>query len=184
MVGDPSPRAEGAALEAKKGIEVGHIFKLGTKYSDAMGFQILGADQQRKSVIMGCYGIGVSRTMAACVEGRNDEHGIVWPAAIAPYHVIITVMRPEPGSRAMQVATDLANELSRAGLDVLIDDRDERPGVKFKDADLIGVPIRLTLGDKALEQNAAEFKLRSDPGKGETVPLGEVCHKCVASLAG
>ena len=182
--GDPSPRAKGSVLEAKKGIEVGHIFKLGTKYSDAMGFQILGADQQRRSVIMGCYGIGVSRTMAACVEGRNDEHGIVWPMAIAPYHVVITVMKPEPGSRAMQVADDLAKQLSGAGLDVLIDDRDERPGVKFKDADLIGVPIRLTLGDKALEQNAVEFKLRTDAGKGETVPLGEIVSKCAAAAAG
>jgi prolyl-tRNA synthetase len=184
MPGDPSPRAEGAVLEARKGIEVGHIFKLGTKYSDAMGFQILGADQQRSSVIMGCYGIGVSRTMAACVEGRSDENGIVWPAAIAPYHIIITVMKPEPGSRGMEVANDLAKQLSRAGLDVLIDDRDERPGVKFKDADLIGVPIRLTLGDKALEQNAAEFKLRTDAGKGETVPLDAVVAKCLEAVGG
>jgi prolyl-tRNA synthetase len=182
--GDPSPRAEGAVLEARKGIEVGHIFKLGTKYSDAMGFQILGADQQRSSVIMGCYGIGVSRTMAACVEGRSDENGIVWPAAIAPYHIIITVMKPEPGSRGMEVAADLAKQLSRAGLDVLIDDRDERPGVKFKDADLIGVPIRLTLGDKALEQNAAEFKLRTDPGKGETMPLDAVVARCLEAVGG
>ncbi|MGP1309849.1 MAG: proline--tRNA ligase [Phycisphaerales bacterium] len=180
--GDPSPRAAGATLEAKRGIEVGHIFKLGTKYSDAMGFQILGPDQQRTSVIMGCYGIGVSRTMAACVEGRHDDNGILWPAAIAPYHVVVTVMKPEPGSRAMQVAEDLAAQLSRAGLDVLIDDRDERPGVKFKDADLIGVPVRLTLGDKALEQDSAEFKLRADPGKGETVPLGDVVARCLASL--
>src|SRR5690606_21026170 len=117
--GDPSPRAQGVALEAKKGIEVGHIFKLGTKYSDAMGFQILGPDQQLRSVIMGCYGIGVSRTTAACVEGRHDEHGLVWPAAIAPYHIVITVMKPEPGARATQVAEDLAGQLSRAGLDVL-----------------------------------------------------------------
>ncbi len=184
MPGDPSPRAAGAVLEAKKGIEVGHIFKLGTKYSDAMGFQILGADQQRSSVIMGCYGIGVSRTMAACVEGRSDDNGIVWPAAIAPYHIVITVMKPEPGSRGMEVANGLASELSRAGLDVLIDDRDERPGVKFKDADLIGVPVRLTLGDKALEQDAAEFKLRTDSGKGETVPLTEIVAKCLDAAGG
>ena len=121
--------------------------------------------------------------MAACVEGRHDEHGIVWPMAIAPYHVVITVMKPEPGSRAMRVAEDLAKQLSGAGLDVLLDDRDERPGVKFKDADLIGVPIRLTLGDKALEQNAVEFKLRSDPGKGETVPMGEIVDRCMAAAS-
>lgn len=182
VVGDPSPRAPGAKLEAKRGIEVGHIFKLGTKYSDAMGFQILNEKQERQSVIMGCYGIGVSRTMAACVEMSHDADGIIWPIAIAPYHVIIVPMKVEPDSAAMKAACELSGALSKAGFDVLIDDRDERPGVKFKDADLIGVPIKLTLGDKALAENSAEFKLRRDKdSKGEFVKLDQVVAKCLAA---
>lgn len=185
VAGDPSPKDPSAKLEARKGIEVGHIFKLGTKYSDAMGFQALDSDQQRTSVIMGCYGIGVSRTMAACVEMSNDENGIVWPISIAPYHVLITPMKAEADSDAMRAALELGAALSGAGLDVLIDDRDERPGVKFKDADLIGVPIRLTLGDKALAERSAEFKLRKDTqGKGELVPLTGVVERCLAAVTG
>jgi prolyl-tRNA synthetase len=181
MVGDPSPRSPGAKLEAQKGIEVGHIFKLGTKYSDAMGFSILDKEQKKQSVIMGCYGIGVSRTMAACVEMSHDDNGILWPAAIAPYHILITMMSPT-NPQHQEAAKKLSQDLAAAGLDVVVDDRDERPGVKFKDADLIGVPIRLTIGDKALAENAVEFKLRKDAGKGENVPLGEVVAKCGSVL--
>lgn len=181
IVGDPSPRAPGAKLEAQRGIEVGHIFKLGTKYSDAMGLLIMGTNQQRTSAIMGCYGIGVSRTMAACVEMSNDADGIIWPAAIAPYHVIISLMKHDDAQQR-ETATSLARSLSEAGADVLIDDRDERPGVKFKDADLIGVPIRLTLGEKALEQGGVEFKRRGASGKGEVVPLAEASGACVRAL--
>ncbi|HYE61050.1 MAG TPA: proline--tRNA ligase [Phycisphaerales bacterium] len=181
LAGDPSPKDAGAKLEAVKGIEVGHIFKLGTKYSDAMGFSILDKEQKKQSVIMGCYGIGVSRTMAACVEMSHDENGIIWPAAIAPYHVLITVMRPD-NEQQTSTAAKLAGELSAAGLDVLIDDRDERPGVKFKDADLIGVPVRLTLGEKALAEGAVEFKLRRDTGKGENVAVGAVVERCVGAV--
>jgi prolyl-tRNA synthetase len=180
LAGDPSPRAKGATLEAQRGIEVGHIFKLGTKYSDAMGFAIMDETQQRKSVIMGCYGIGVSRTMAACVEMAHDADGINWPLPIAPYHVLITPMKVEPDSRHMQIARELSARLADAGLDVLIDDRDERPGVKFKDADLIGIPIRLTLGDKSLAEDSVEFKLRSDAaGKGELVKIAGVTARCL-----
>jgi prolyl-tRNA synthetase len=181
MVGDPSPKAPGAKLEAQKGIEVGHIFKLGTKYSDAMGFAILDKEQKKQSVIMGCYGIGVSRTMAACVEMSHDDNGIIWPAAIAPYHVLITMMSPT-NPQHLEAAKKLSQDLAAAGLDVLLDDRDERPGVKFKDADLIGVPVRLTIGDKALAEGAAEFKLRKDTGKGENVPMASVVSKCVVAV--
>lgn len=183
LEGDPSPRAAGAKLVTGRGIEVGHIFKLGTKYSDAMGFAILDDKQQKRSVIMGCYGIGVSRTMAASVEQNNDANGICWPAPIAPYHVLITLMKPDD-AKQNEVAGRLACELVGKGIDVLIDDRDERAGVKFKDADLIGLPIRLTLGDKALEQGGVEYKTRRDPGKGEVVPLGEVTARCLAAING
>lgn len=182
VAGDPSPRAEGSTLEAKRGIEVGHIFKLGTKYSSAMGFNVLNEKQEREPVIMGCYGIGVSRTVAACVEMANDENGIVWPLPIAPYHVILIPMSVDPQGEAMKVACRLSGELAAAGFDVLVDDRDERPGVKFKDADLIGIPLRIVLGEKGLAQGAVEFKARTDAGKGELVKIEEAVGKCVAAV--
>jgi prolyl-tRNA synthetase len=183
VAGDPSPRSAGAKLEAQRGIEVGHIFKLGTKYSDAMGLQVLNHEQQKQSVIMGCYGIGVSRTMAACVEMSHDNDGIVWPAPIAPYGVLITLMRADNADHA-NLAERLSRGLADAGVDVLIDDRDERPGVKFKDADLIGIPIRLTIGEKALEQGGVEFKARKVAGKGEVIKTDGVVAKCLAALSG
>ncbi|MFN0132755.1 MAG: proline--tRNA ligase [Phycisphaerales bacterium] len=180
LAGDPSPRAAGAKLETARGIEVGHIFKLGTKYSDAMGLTILDAQQQRRSVIMGCYGIGVSRTMAACVEMSHDADGIIWPAAIAPYHVLITLMKPD-SEEHQKLAQQIAADLAAKGVDVLIDDRDERPGVKFKDADLIGIPVRLTIGEKALAEGSVEFKARKTPGKGSLVKLADVLSTCAAA---
>ncbi len=173
--GDPSPRAPGAFLEAKRGIEVGHIFKLGTKYSEAMGFEVPGQDQKRAPVIMGCYGIGVSRTMAACVEMSCDDWGIRWPMPIAPYHVLITVLKPD--AELLTQARTIAAELSSKGFDVLIDDRDERPGGKFKDADLIGIPVRFTLSVKSIEAGGVEYKLRTSEGKGEVLPLEDAIAK-------
>jgi prolyl-tRNA synthetase len=183
VAGDPSPKVPGEKLIAAKGIEVGHIFKLGTKYSEAMGLVVLDDKQQKRTVIMGCYGIGVSRTMAACVEMSHDENGIIWPAPIAPYHVLITLMKPEDASHR-SVCDRLTKDLAAAGIDVLIDDRDERAGVKFKDADLVGIPIRLTIGDKALAEQAVEYKLRKDAGKGENVKITDVVQRCVAVLNG
>lgn len=181
MAGDPSPRAD-ATLETGRGIEVGHIFKLGTKYSDAMGFAIMDREQKRQPVIMGCYGIGVSRTLAAAVEQNHDDNGIIWPAPIAPYHAHIVVMKPGDERHASTTET-LSHALADAGLDVLIDDRDERSGVKFNDADLIGLPIRITIGDKALDQGGVELKMRRDAGKGEVVSLAGVADRCIALLA-
>ena len=183
MEGDPSPRSEGAKLVTGRGIEVGHIFKLGTKYSDAMGMSVLDANQAKRSVIMGCYGIGVSRAMAASVEQNHDADGIIWPAAIAPYHVLIVLMKPEAADQ-QELATKLSNDLSAAGLDVLIDDREERPGVKFKDADLIGMPVRITLGEKALAQGAIEFKKRRTVAgdKGSMVPIADAVKTCVEAV--
>ena len=176
--GDPSPRSD-AKLEAKRGIEVGHIFKLGTKYSEAMGFEIMDKDQKRSPVIMGCYGIGVSRTMAACVEMSCDDWGIKWPMPIAPYHVLITVLKPD-GDLLTQANT-IADQLADKGFDVLIDDRDERPGGKFKDADLVGIPARFTLSAKSIEAGGVEFKLRSDEGKGEVMPVEDAIAKTLAA---
>ncbi|MEQ8770493.1 MAG: proline--tRNA ligase [Phycisphaerales bacterium] len=176
--GDPSPKAEGVTLEERRGIEVGHIFKLGSKYSDAMGLSVLDKDQKRQSVIMGCYGIGVSRTMAACVEMSHDDNGIVWPAHLAPFHVLITVLKPDEGR--MQVARDLADELAGKGVDVLIDDRNERPGPKFKDADLIGIPVRVTVSDRL--EGQVEFKTRTSEGKGEVIELSDAVQTCLKAL--
>lgn len=181
VAGDPSPRAAGVALEAKRGMEVGHIFKLGTKYSQAMGFSIMDASQERRPVIMGCYGIGVSRTVAACVEMSHDANGIIWPAPIAPYHVLITLMKPD--DRLSKAASDLAATLADHGMDVLIDDRDERPGVKFNDADLIGIPVRVTVGAKALDEGCFEIKHRRDVNKSALVPVADAVATCVSLLS-
>jgi len=181
IAGDPSPKAAGAKLETARGIEVGHIFKLGTKYSDAMNFSVLDDKQLKRSVIMGCYGIGVSRTMAACVEMSNDADGIIWPAAIAPFHILITLMKADSPEHAL-AAGRIAGELADAGVDVLIDDRDERPGVKFKDADLIGIPLRLTIGDKALAESSVEFKARKVPGKGDLIKFDAIVSHCITAL--
>ncbi|HYF14311.1 MAG TPA: proline--tRNA ligase [Phycisphaerales bacterium] len=181
MAGDPSPRAKGAQLVAARGIEVGHIFKLGTKYSDAMGLSVLDESQKQRSVIMGCYGIGVSRTMAACVEMSHDENGIVWPAPIAPYHALVVMLKPDD-ARQREVCETLARALSDAGADVLIDDRDERPGVKFKDADLVGIPVRVTLGEKALAENCVEIKRRTGGDKGSNVPIADAAKAVLAAL--
>ncbi len=177
MQGDPSPLNDGGVLEESRGIEVGHVFKLGTKYSDAMEFSVAGVEQEQISVIMGCYGIGVARIMAAAIETHADDDGIVWPESIAPYDVLITPIKF--AGEAEEVALRLAEELAEAGLDVLIDDREERPGVKFKDADLIGIPVRLTIGDKGLAEGAVEFKRRTEKGKGELVKIDQVVARCV-----
>ncbi len=180
VAGDPSPRAAGATLEARRGIEVGHIFKLGTKYSTAMGFNILDEKQERRPVIMGCYGIGVSRTVAACVEMSCDDNGIIWPAPVAPYHVLITLIKPDEAE--LKAAAALADELAARGVDVLIDDRDERPGVKFKDADLIGIPVRVTIGAKSLAERKVEIKHRKDTGTNALVALSDAADECVRLL--
>jgi len=163
--GDACARCEGGTFDAKRGIEIGHVFKLGTKYSDAMGFTVLDADQKRRPIIMGCYGIGAGRILAAAIETGHDDDGIIWPASIAPYTVhIVTIKLDDAGVTALD---SLLLALDAAGLDVLVDDRAERPGPKFKDADLIGCPIRLTIGAKSLAENAVEFKLRA-AGRGDT----------------
>jgi prolyl-tRNA synthetase len=157
--GDPCPHC-GAPLQVQHGIEVGHIFKLGTKYSEAMGATILNENGKEIPVVMGCYGIGVTRTMAAAVEQSHDQDGIIWPAAIAPFDVVIMAVNQRDEAQA-GFALDLYQQLETAGIDVLYDDRQERPGVKFKDADLIGYPCRVVIGKKAIAEGLVEIKWRA-----------------------
>ena len=156
--GDSCPRCRGELL-ATRGIEVGHIFKLGTRYSQAMDAGFLDEDGVKRHFVMGCYGIGVSRVMAAAVEQKHDENGIIWPMAIAPFQVIIVPVNVRD-EQQVDYAEKLYQELKEAGVDVLYDDREERAGVKFKDADLIGIPLRITIGPKSLKQNKVEIKKR------------------------
>jgi prolyl-tRNA synthetase len=157
--GDPCPHCDGS-LKTSRGIEVGHIFKLGTKYSDAMGATFLNENGQDETIVMGCYGIGVGRTVAAAIEQNHDERGIIWPIAIAPFQVLILLVNPN-NTAIRETGDKLNKELADSGVEVMLDDRDERPGVKFFDADLIGFPFRVTIGPKALEQGFVELKERS-----------------------
>jgi prolyl-tRNA synthetase len=157
--GDPSPDGQGTIVFAK-GIEVGHVFKLGTRYSEAMNAEILDENGRTKPMIMGCYGIGVSRTMAAVAEQFNDENGLVWPTNISPFDVHLIAVNMKDSAQS-ELAQELYSRLQAAGMEVLIDDRQERPGVKFADSDLIGLPVRVTVGKKAGE-GIVEVKIRKN----------------------
>ena len=162
--GDPCPVC-GAPVKHARGIEVGQVFKLGTKYSEAMNAVYKDENQKDQLIVMGCYGIGVTRTLSAIVEQHHDENGIIWPVSVAPYHAIITVVKPKDEEQS-KVAENIYDQLSKAGVEVLLDDRDERPGVKFKDADLLGIPVRITVGKRASE-GIVEYKLRREQDKSE-----------------
>ncbi len=157
--GDKCPKCH-EPLQIARGIEVGQVFKLGTKYSDSMKAYYRDEAMNEKAIVMGCYGIGISRTLAAVVEQHHDENGIIWPISVAPYHAIVTVVSINDETQ-MKMAEDIYAQLVEAGVEALMDDRDERPGVKFKDADLIGVPIRITVGKKAAD-GIVEYKLRRE----------------------
>jgi prolyl-tRNA synthetase len=164
----------GKQLSFCRGIEVGHTFKLGLKYSKAMNAAYLDADGKENLMVMGCYGIGVSRIVAATIEQSNDANGIIWPVSIAPFQVVIIPVSATD-ENVKQVSETLYSELLAAGVDVLIDDRDERAGVKFKDADLIGIPVRVTIGDKNLKNGNVELKLRRDKQDSvKLVPVQEI----------
>lgn len=166
--GDPCPRC-GARLDGRRGIEVGQVFKLGTKYSVAMGATFLDEEGQSRPAVMGCYGIGVTRTVASIIEQHHDENGIIWPASVAPYQVVVVPVNwQEAGQR--EAAEAIYQELLAAGVEVCLDDRDERAGVKFKDADLMGFPFRVTIGAKALAEGQVELVTRRGMGV-ERVPV-------------
>jgi prolyl-tRNA synthetase len=152
--------ATGQPLKIRRAIEVGHVFKLGTKYSEKLNAFFLDEAGQRKLCVMGCYGIGITRTLQAVIEQCNDKDGIIWPLAVAPYHVCITPLNVAPDSQAMKLAEQIYLELTARGIEVILDNRDDRPGVKFKDADLVGFPIRVGLGEKSLAKGEVEIKLR------------------------
>lgn len=159
--GDPSPDGTGN-LQIKRGIEVGHIFQLGQKYSEAMQAQVLNEHGKTQTMTMGCYGIGVSRIVAAAIEQNHDDKGIIWPAALAPFQLAIVPLNMQKSETVAACAEQLYSELRQRGIDVLLDDRNERPGVKFADMELIGIPHRLVVGDRALADGNLEYKGRCD----------------------
>ena len=157
--GDSCPRCSDGIMEIWRGIEVGHVFKLGTKYSEALRATFLDADGKEQVIVMGCYGIGVSRTVAACIEQNHDKDGIIFPLPIAPFHCIVSAVNAKD-AEVMAASEQIYHELTAAGVETLLDDRDERPGSKFKDADLIGIPLRIVVGSKNLADGKVELKHR------------------------
>jgi prolyl-tRNA synthetase len=173
--GDPCPRCDGGTLEIHRGIEVGQVFYLGTKYSEAMGAKYLDAEGRERPLEMGCYGIGISRLVAAAIEQNHDAQGIIWPFPIAPFQVLLLPINYK--DKVLQEACDrLYEQLNQRRVEVLLDDRDERPGVKFKDADLIGIPLRVTVGAKGLEKGCVELRWRRD-GRSEDLPVAEAAER-------
>jgi prolyl-tRNA synthetase len=178
--GDPSPKNDGGKLKASKGIEIGHVFKLGTKYSDAMKATFLDDKGASHPFIMGCYGIGIGRILIAAIESLHDDKGIVWPVAIAPYSVVITPVKYDGEIKI--VADRLHDALNAAGIDTLLDDRDARAGYKFADADLIGFPVRVTIGDRGVKDGNVEIK-RRDRTEATMVAIDQ-CVDAVRDLIG
>ena len=179
--GDPCPRCAEGKLEMWRGIEVGHVFKLGTKYSEALRATYLDADGKEQTIFMGCYGIGIGRTVAACIEQNNDADGIIFPIPIAPFHCIVSAVNAKD-AEVMAASEELYRALTSAGVDVLFDDRDERPGSKFKDADLIGIPLRLVVGSKNLAEGKVELKVRRG-GEVTLLPLAEAVDRVKSLVA-
>jgi len=177
---DKCPRC-GSDIKFARGIEVGHVFKLGTKYSKAMKAVFLDKDGQEKVMIMGCYGIGIGRTIAAGIEQNHDENGIIWPMPLAPYQVIITPVNVNE-EEVMKAAEGLYKSMLDENIEVIFDDRDERAGVKFKDADLIGIPLRVVVGQKNLVQGKVELKIRKN-GESKLYPLQEIVQQVKQIIA-
>ena len=178
--GDPCPRCEKGTLASFRGIEVGHIFKLGTKYSEAMNATYLDEAGKENPIVMGCYGIGVGRTMAAALEQNHDEYGVMWPVQIAPFHVMLLNLDPNDEKTA-KAAEDLYAALRAKGIEVLMDDLNQRPGFKFKDADLIGLPLQLTVGARSLRDEKVEMKIRKT-GEKKSVDLADAVTQAELAL--
>ena len=172
----------GQPLKIQRAIEVGHVFKLGTKYAEALDANFLAEDGKRYPFVMGCYGLGVTRTLQAIIECGNDEHGVIWPQAVAPWQVCLTVLDIAPEGEVMKTAQAIYDELTAAGVEVIMDDRDVRPGVKFKDSELIGIPVRVSVGERSLKEGNVEFTLRAEGGR-ENVPVAEAVSRVQAALA-
>ncbi len=172
--GDGCPRCSAGKLREMRGIEVGHVFKLGTKYSEAFNAAFMDANKESKTIIMGCYGIGVTRTLQAIIEQSHDENGIVWPMGVAPF--IVTILPLSPNETCLNAALQLEEELTRAGIDTLVDDRDERPGVKFKDADLMGFPVRIVVSDRSLAEGKVEIRKRTEK-TSQLVPVADAAAR-------
>ena len=180
--GDPCPRCDSGRLEMWRGIEVGHVFKLGMKYSKALNATYLDADGKEQTVFMGCYGIGIGRTVAACIEQNHDVDGIIFPLPISPFHCIISAINYSKEGPVCEACDAIYGQLSEAGVEVLLDDRDERPGVKFKDADLIGIPLRVVVGSKNLAEGKVELKIRKT-GEVSLLTVAEAVGKVKALVA-
>ena len=180
QAGEPCPKC-GKPLKVQRAIEVGHVFKLGTKYSQSLNALFLDETGKQQPAIMGCYGIGVTRTLQAVIEQSHDDNGIIWPISVAPYTVCITPLNVAPDSAVMQRAEQIYADLSARGVDVIIDDRNERPGVKFKDSELVGFPIRVGIGEKSLAKGEVEIK----PRAGALIPVKaeEAVEKVLALIA-
>jgi prolyl-tRNA synthetase len=179
--GDACPRCKDGAMEMWRGIEVGHVFKLGTKYSKALKATFLDANGKDQTIFMGCYGIGIGRTVAACIEQNNDENGIIFPLPIAPFHCIISALNIKEAP-VREAAELIYQQLAEAGVEVLLDDRDERPGFKFKDADLIGIPLRIVVGSKNLAEGKVELKERKS-GEVTLLPIAEAVEQVKTVVA-
>ena len=168
MAGDTAPG--GGTLSIARGVEVGHIFQLGDKYSQSMNAHVLDDNGREVSMLMGCYGIGVSRIVAAAIEQNHDEHGIAWPEPMSPFDVTLLILNPKNSPAVTEAAEQMYAELQSVGFEVLLDDRDARPGVKFADADLIGIPHRIVVGERGLKDNAVEYKHRKTGEEARLAP--------------
>jgi prolyl-tRNA synthetase len=172
LEGDPSPDGKGT-LQIARGIEVGHIFQLGAKYAQAMGATVLDQQGKQATLMMGCYGIGVTRIVAAAIEQNHDERGIIWPASLAPFQIALLPLNMAKSKKLRAAAEALYQELNAAGYEVLMDDRDLRPGPMFADAELIGIPHRVVLSERGLDAGTVEYKGRTDAGN-QNIPSGEL----------
>ena len=180
VIGDPSPDGKGV-VDICRGIEVGHVFQLGTRYSEAMGCTYLDQQGKAQPMVMGCYGIGVTRLLGAAIEQGHDEKGIIWPISMAPFEVVICPMGYEKSEAVKAACDQLHDELLVAGVDVILDDRNERPGAMFADWELIGAPFRVVIGDRGLADSLVEFKGRTDT-ESQNIPLTEIKAKVIAAV--